>query len=80
MAQVEGNRDQTIEELSNYNIQTLIHYPVPCHKAGAYSEQNHLSFPITEKLSDQIISLPIGPHLSDPQVEYVVETINNRLP
>ena len=80
VVQVEGDRDQIIEKLSNYNIQTFIHYPVPCHKAGTYSELNHLSFPISENFSNQIISLPIGPHLSDAQVEYVVETINNRLP
>jgi len=76
VVQVDGNRYNIMEKLLKKGIQTLIHYPVPCHKSGAYQNMNSLSLPITEKLSKNILSLPIGPHLKDNDVEYIVETVN----
>lgn len=69
-------RAELIEYLTNKNIQTLIHYPVPPHKQKAYSEYNNLSFPFTEKLHSQILSLPIDSTLNELDVEYVIKTIN----
>lgn len=68
-------------ELQNYllqnNIQTLIHYPIPPHKQEAYSEYNHLHFPLTEQLHNTVLSLPISPVLSEEEVSKIITTLNN---
>lgn len=70
------NRDEFQKYLSDNDIQTVIHYPIPPHKQEAYKEWNHLSYPITEYIHDHILSLPISPTLRDDQIEYVIEIIN----
>ena len=62
--------------LSDNDIQTIIHYPTPPHKQDAYSEWNHLSFPITEEIPNTIISIPMSPVMTDDEVKKVVEIIN----
>ena len=62
--------------LKSKGIQTVMHYPIPPHKAPAYPEWNQLSFPITEKLSAEELSLPLHPVLTQDEVEYIVESIN----
>lgn len=60
------------------NIQYLIHYPVPPYNQVAYKELSKLSkyFPITNKLSDEILSLPIGPHMKKEEIKYVCQKVN----
>ena len=62
--------------LQSKGIQTVMHYPIPPHKAPAYPEWNQLSFPITEKLAAEELSLPLHPVLTQDEVEYIVESIN----
>lgn len=69
-------RDRLQKYLEDNGIQTVIHYPVPPHKQPAYKEWNHLSFPITEKIHNEVLSLPIGTHLSDMDIEFVSEKLN----
>lgn len=57
-------RDEFQLHLSEQGIQTLIHYPTPPHLQAAYSNLNHLSFPWTEQIHKQVISLPMDPTLS----------------
>ena len=59
-------RDALQQKLAVADIGTLIHYPVPPHLSGAYSDGQWLrgSFPIAEELSDTVLSLPMGPHLT----------------
>jgi dTDP-4-amino-4,6-dideoxygalactose transaminase len=68
------------EELQQYlhknGVQTLIHYPIPPHKQECYKEWNHLSFPITEKIHREELSLPISPVLTETEALKVVEIIN----
>ncbi len=70
-------------ELQNYlaekKIQTLIHYPTPPHKQNAYREWHDLVFPITEKIHQEALSLPIGPSLSLENAERVVNAVNTYL-
>jgi len=70
-------RDELQKTLKDRGIDTLIHYPVPPHLSGAYSEIRipEGSFPIAEKIAKTELSLPIGPHLSLEDAEYVAETI-----
>lgn len=57
-------------------IQTLIHYPIAPHKQQAYKEWNDLSYPISEQIHDQVMSLPIGPTLSLQDAEKVIQLCN----
>ncbi|MFW5803671.1 MAG: DegT/DnrJ/EryC1/StrS family aminotransferase [bacterium] len=70
-------RDKLQEYLKDEGIQTMIHYPIPPHKQMAYKEWNNLSFPITEKIHDEIISLPVSMILSDEEVGKVVNVLNS---
>lgn len=70
------NRDEFQKYLTEKGIQTIIHYPTPPHKQGAYKEWNNLSFPITEEIHNTILSLPISPVMADSEIEKVVEVVN----
>lgn len=70
------NRDHLHNYLSENGVQTLIHYPLPPHKQKAYKEWNKLSFPITEKIHSEVLSLPMSPVLTGKEVEKVISVIN----
>ena len=70
------NRDSLQNYLSMNGIETNIHYPCPPHLQKAYDEWKLFSFPITERIHKEELSLPISPVLSDSEVEYVVDVIN----
>jgi dTDP-4-amino-4,6-dideoxygalactose transaminase len=70
-----GNRNELQAYLANKGIQTLIHYPIPPHKQECYKEWNNLSFPITEQIHREELSLPISPVMSDKDVQFVVDGI-----
>jgi dTDP-4-amino-4,6-dideoxygalactose transaminase len=72
-----GARDELHQHLADAGVQTLIHYPIPPHKQKAYSNWNSLSFPLTEKIHDQILSLPIGPTMSLSDAKVVVDACNS---
>lgn len=63
--------------LSEKGIGTLIHYPIPPHKQQAYSTFSDLHFPITEKIHNQELSLPLYPVMTATQVERVIDTVNS---
>ena len=63
--------------LTEKGIQTVIHYPIPPHRQPAYTEWHGLSLPITEKIHDTIISLPISPVMTENEVDVMIETVNN---
>jgi dTDP-4-amino-4,6-dideoxygalactose transaminase len=69
-------RDLLQQYLTNNGIQTLIHYPIPPHQQGAYKEWNNLSYPITEQIHSEVLSLPISPVMEWEEVEKVVEVMN----
>ncbi len=69
-------RDKLQKYLSNNNVQTLIHYPIPPHKQKAYSEWSQLNFPISEKIHSEILSLPISAVQTIQNSKSVVKTIN----
>ena len=62
--------------LMQNDIETLIHYPIAPHKQKALQHWNHLSFPITEKIHDEVLSLPIFPTLSFDEVDYIIQKLN----
>ncbi|MBT9182786.1 DegT/DnrJ/EryC1/StrS family aminotransferase [Pectobacterium punjabense] len=70
------NRDSLQKHLTNKNIQTLVHYPIPPHKQMAYIEWNDICLPITEKIHSEVLSLPINQVMKDEEVEMIVEAVN----
>jgi dTDP-4-amino-4,6-dideoxygalactose transaminase len=70
------NRDALQEYLLQNGIETMIHYPIPPHKQKAFSEWNNQSFPITEKIHKEVLSLPISPIMTIDEVDFVIATLN----
>lgn len=70
-------RDQLQKYLTENGVQTLIHYPIPPHKQEAYKEMNNQSFPITEKIHEEVLSLPISPVMGLEEVNTVIKLLNN---
>ena len=71
-----ANRYELQNYLNENKIQTVIHYPVPPHKQKAMKDWNHLSFPITEKIHQEVLSLPMSPVMRDEEVNSVIEVLN----
>ena len=69
-------RDEFQAYLTEKGIQTVIHYPIPPHRQPAYSEWHGLELPITEKIHETIISLPISPVMADDEVAEVIDAVN----
>ena len=70
------HREALQKYLADDGVQTLIHYPIPPHKQQAYKEWNHLSYPISEQIHGEVLSLPIGPTLSLDDAKKVVKLCN----
>jgi len=70
-------RDRLQARLKGHGIGTMIHYPIPPHLSEAYQDLGYQAgdFPITEKMADTILSIPMGPHLSVDDADYVIEKI-----
>ena len=62
--------------LLDNGIQAMIHYPIPPHKQKALVSFNNLSFPLTEKIHDEVLSLPISPVLTMVEVDYIIKIVN----
>jgi dTDP-4-amino-4,6-dideoxygalactose transaminase len=71
------HRDQLKSYLEERGIQTLVHYPIPPHKQKSYSQWNHLSFPITEYIHEQVLSIPLSPAISESKMMKIVNALNN---
>jgi dTDP-4-amino-4,6-dideoxygalactose transaminase len=70
------NRKELQKYLCENGIQTVIHYPVPPHKQKALSDHNSQSFPITEKIHETVLSLPISPVLTAEEVTFIIAILN----
>lgn len=75
------HRDQLMTAMHKKGVQTMVHYPKAPHLQDAYRSVNHINryLPLTEQLQDQILSLPMGPHLHTHGVEEVVRVIQEGL-
>jgi dTDP-4-amino-4,6-dideoxygalactose transaminase len=70
-------RDALKDYLAQHGVETLIHYPIPPHKQAAYAEWNNLSYPITERIHREILSLPINSVLTEDEVAFVIQMVNS---
>ncbi len=74
------DRDQLQKYLKEKGIPTMIYYPVPLHQQKAYKEHNrNESFPVTEKLSKTVLSLPIHTEITTKEQDFIVSSINDFL-
>jgi dTDP-4-amino-4,6-dideoxygalactose transaminase len=69
-------REQFQRYLSENKIETVIHYPIPPHKQPAYQELNSKTFPLSEKIHSEVISLPLSEVMEQHEIARVVEIIN----
>ncbi|MCM8778431.1 MAG: DegT/DnrJ/EryC1/StrS family aminotransferase [Candidatus Omnitrophica bacterium] len=72
------NRERIIEELQKRGISVLIHYPIPLHLQRAYKELGYRKgdFPVAEKIAQEVLSLPMYPHLTEREIKYVCDNFN----
>jgi dTDP-4-amino-4,6-dideoxygalactose transaminase len=71
------HREALKKYLADNGIQTLIHYPIPPHQQQAYQEWNNLSYPLTEAIHKEVLSLPIGPTLTGQDAEKIIALVND---
>jgi len=62
--------------LKQNGIETMIHYPIPPHKQKALVNWNQLSFPITEKIHDEVLSIPLNSGLNDEEIQHIITVLN----
>lgn len=70
-------RDELQQYLKEKGIGTLIHYPIPPHLQQCYPIWNKLQLPVTERLAQQELSIPLNPTMTDEEAIYVVEALNS---
>jgi dTDP-4-amino-4,6-dideoxygalactose transaminase len=70
------NRNKFREYLMQNRIGSDIHYPIPPHKQLAYKEWNADSYPVSERIHEEVVSIPLNTTLTDEEVSYIIEKIN----
>lgn len=71
---IDLDRDRFVEELKKLGVGSGVYYPTPNHQLPSYSIQKEL--PVTEEITKQVVSLPVYPSLSEPDLEKIVEAVN----
>ncbi len=74
------NRGALQQHLRGLGIESLIHYPIPAHKQECYKEYNPLTYPLTEQIQNEILSLPINPILDQEEMNRIVDGVNTFCP
>lgn len=74
-------RELLQKRLQEAGVGTLVHYPIPPHLQGAYADMGYKrgEYPVADRLADEVVSLPMGPHLSIEQVDRVVAAVDRAL-
>lgn len=70
-------RDELQRYLLENGIETMIHYPIPPHKQQAFSQWKELSFPISEKIHNEVLSLPLHQMLTNLEVDLIISVLNS---
>ncbi|OPX67304.1 MAG: UDP-4-amino-4-deoxy-L-arabinose--oxoglutarate aminotransferase [Methanomassiliicoccales archaeon PtaB.Bin215] len=71
-------RDELAQHLGDRGIATAVHYPIPIHKQPAYTDDaghSYRSLPVSERLAERILSLPLFPTMTDEQVDRVCDEV-----
>jgi len=72
-----SNRNKVLEEMKKRGVGVLIHYPIPIHLQEAYADLGFKKgdFPVSEKIADEVLSLPMFPHMTNDQIEHVCTSL-----
>ena len=71
-----SNREQLQEYLKANQIETMVHYPIPPHRQQALIHWQDSSFPITEKIHQEVLSIPMSPVMTEAEVDAVIQILN----
>ena len=71
------DRNAICEEMNSKGVSALIHYPIPIHLQEAYADLGHKKgdFPVSEMVADEVLSLPMFPHISNEKIDYVCASL-----
>ncbi|MBI4982946.1 MAG: DegT/DnrJ/EryC1/StrS family aminotransferase [Candidatus Omnitrophica bacterium] len=74
-------RDELFNGLKDSGVSAIIHYPIPLHLQKAYEDLGHKTgdFPVSEKIAQEIMSIPMYPHIKEKEIKYVVNVIKKVL-
>ena len=70
------NRDRFRAHMEEFGVQTAVHYPIPPHRQAAFPEWNRLSFPVTEQIHREAVSLPLHQALTESETQRIVDAVN----
>jgi dTDP-4-amino-4,6-dideoxygalactose transaminase len=73
------DRARVQQHLADLGVQTLVHYPIPCHQQDPYRRFANGSLPAAERCAGQVLSLPMFPHMTDDQVARVCAAVHAAL-
>lgn len=71
-----ADRDNLQAYLKNHGVHTIVHYPIPPHKQEALKEYQHLSFPVTEQIHQEVLSIPLSPAMNETDISEVIALLN----
>lgn len=73
-----NRRDELVEALRQRGVGTGVYYPIPVHRQRPFVELGYgeQSFPVAERLCDEVVSIPVHPSLTDDEVEQVIAAVN----
>ena len=70
------NRDSLQQFLKERGIETMIHYPIPPHKQHAFRNWSIMDLPVTEKIHNEVLSLPMSPVMKEDEIRSIVKAVN----
>ena len=73
-----NNRDEVIDRLKTQDIPTAVHYPIPLNQQPAFAVINQsikVSFPVAERVAEQVMSLPMHPYLTEPERRKICQVL-----
>jgi dTDP-4-amino-4,6-dideoxygalactose transaminase len=70
-----SDRAQVQRQLAAMGVQTQIHYPIPCHRQAPYRRFASGPLPVAERCADEVLSLPMFPHMTDSQIAQVCDAV-----
>jgi len=70
------NRKELVTYLKEKGIETMIHYPIAPHKQEALRQWNQLSFPVTEKIHEEVLSIPLNGILEEEEIQKIIKVLN----
>jgi dTDP-4-amino-4,6-dideoxygalactose transaminase len=76
---LKGNRDDLIAKLKENGIETMIHYPIPIYDQISFSKYKKCDLEVTETLTHNILSIPMNPHITETEIEYIAKILMKSL-